>query len=143
MTVVCVGISILCLLIRIFLQFCISRFATRPGRVHFHLAVAFSLAFVFLIVGPFVSDIEIGCIFSAVALYYSFLASFTWMNVIAVDTWLAFRPSVAFVRPEQKVKSLWRHVVTGWSFPLVFCCHCSWGRLFQCQNDIQTNVWWY
>ena len=119
-TMVCVGISILCLLIRIFLQLCISRFATRPGRIHFHLAVAFLLAFIFLIVGPFVSDTEIGCIFSAVALYYSFLASFTWMNVIAVDTWIAFRSSAAFIRPEEKIKSLWRHVLIGWGFPLVF-----------------------
>ena len=119
-TVVCVGISILCLLIRISLQFCITIFGTRPGRIHFHLNLALFVGFIFLIVGPFVSDITFGCIFSAVVLYYGFLAAFTWMNVIAVDTWLAFRPSSTFAKSADRDKSLWRHVVISWGFPLVF-----------------------
>ena len=109
-TIVCVGISILCLLIRISLQFCITRFGTRSGRIHFQLNLAFLVAFVFLIVGPFVSDIKIGCIFSAMALYYGFLVAFAWMNVIAFDTWLTFRSSAAFVQYGDGDKSLWRYI---------------------------------
>ena len=118
-TVVCVGISILCLLTRISLQFCITRFRMRSGRIHFHLNLALLVAFVFLIVGPFVSDFKIGCIFSAMALYYGFLVAFAWMNVIAFDTWLTFRSSATFVQYGDGDKSLWRHIVISWGFPLV------------------------
>ena len=119
-TIVCIGLSIVCLTIRIILQFCVKVFSTRPGKLQFNLTVAFLLAFVFLVIAPLTRDNHTGCVVSAVVLCYGFLASFTWMNVIAVDTWFAFRPSAAFVRPEEKVKSLWRHVLIGWGFPLVF-----------------------
>ena len=119
-TIVCIGLSIVCLMIRIILQFCVKVFVTRPGKLQFNLTVAFLLAFIFLVVAPLTRDNYTGCVVSAVVLCYGFLASFTWMNVIAVNTWFAFRPSAAFIRPEEKVKSLWRHVLIGWGFPLVF-----------------------
>ena len=119
-TVVCIGLSIVCLLIRILLQICITIFATIPGKLQFNLTVAFLVAFVFLVVAPLTRDSHTGCVVSAVVLCYGFLAAFTWMNVIAFDTWLAFRPSAAFVRSGEKVKSLWRHMLIGWGFPLVF-----------------------
>ena len=77
------------------------------------------MAFVFLIAGPFVPDTKIGCIFSAVVLYYGFLATFIWMNVIALDTWWTFRPSAAFVPSGDRNQSLWKHTLIGWGFPLV------------------------
>ena len=119
-TVVCIGLSIVCLLIRLLLQLCITIFATRPGKLQFNLTVAFLVAFVFLVVAPLTRDNQTGCVVSAVVLCYGFLAAFTWMNVIAFDTWLAFRPSAAFVQSGKKVKSLWRHMLVGWGFPLVF-----------------------
>ena len=50
---------------------------------------------------------------------YGFLAAFTWMNVIAVDTWLVFRPSSAFSRSDEKERSLIVHCILGWGIPLL------------------------
>ena len=118
-TLVCISISILCLIIRILLQLCVARFNTRPGKLQFHLTVAFLVAFVFLIVAPLLANYEIYCILAAGFLCYGIFASFTWMNVIAVDTWLAFRPSGAFMRSGDNEKSLLRYIVIGWGVPLV------------------------
>ena len=116
-TMVCVGLSIMGLLVRVLLQPLIEGFASRPGRIQFHLTIAFLVAFVFLIVGPLVHGFPSFCVASAVVLCYGFLAAFTWMNIIAVDTWLAFRPTGAFVQQGQRMKSLWKLMLVGWGVP--------------------------
>ena len=116
-TLVCVGISIVCLIIRVILQFFIASFRSRPGRIQLHMTIALLLAFILLIIGPFLSDIPDACTISAILMAYGFLADFTWMNVIAVDTWLVFRPSSAFTRSDDDKSSLKKHYILGWGIP--------------------------
>ena len=118
-TVVCIGISIICLVIRIALQFCVSTFRNRPGRLQLQLTLAFFIAFVMLIVRVFLSDFPEACTTAAILLVYGFLASFIWMNIIAMDTWLVFRPSAAFSRVDDEEKSLLIHIICGWGIPLI------------------------
>ena len=118
-TVICIGISIICLVIRITLQLCVSSFRNRPGRLRLQLAIAFLIAFLMLIVGVFLSDFPEACTTAAILLAYGFLAAFIWMNIIAVDTWLAFRPSAAFSRADDEGRSLVLHYLLGWGIPLL------------------------
>ena len=118
-TVICIGISIICLVIRTTLHFCVSSFRNRPGRLQLQLTIAFLIAFVMLIVGVFLSDFPEACTTAAVLLAYGFLAAFIWMNVIAVNTWLAFRPSAAFSRADDEGRSLVIHYLLGWGIPLL------------------------
>ena len=118
-TIICAVISIICLIIRIILQFFISTFRNRPGKLHLQLSIAMLLAYILLLVGSFFSDIPDACTTAATLMAYGFLAAFTWMNVIAVDTWLVFRPSSAFSRSDEKEKSLIVHYVLGWGIPLL------------------------
>ena len=118
-TVVFIGISIICLVIRIALQVCLSIFKNRPGRLQLQLTIAFLIAFVMLIVGVFLSDFPEACTTAAILLAYGFLAAFIWMNIIGVDTWLVFRPSAAFFRADDKEKSLLIHIMCGWGIPLL------------------------
>ena len=118
-TVTCIGVSIICLVIRIALQFCISIFRNRPGKLHLQLTIAFLIAFTILIVKVFLSDFPEACTAAAVLLAYVFLAAFIWMNVIAVDTWLVFKPSAAYSRADDEGRSLILHYLLGWGIPLL------------------------
>ena len=118
-TCICVGISIICLIIRIIMQFRITSFKNRPGKLQIQLTLAFLLAFIVLIVGPFLSKIPDACTTAAILMAYGFLAAFIWMNVIAVDTWLVFRPSSAFSHSDEKQQSLTVHCIVGWGIPLL------------------------
>ena len=119
LTLVCIGISILCLIARIVLQRYISSFQTKPGRIQLHMTIALLFAFVMLILGPFLSGISEACTTAGILLTYGFLAAFIWMDIIAVDTWLVFRPSAAFSRADDEEKSLLIHIVCGWGIPLI------------------------
>ena len=118
-TIICVGISIICLVTRIILQYFIFLFRNTPGKLQLHLTVAFLLAFIMLLVGPFVSNLPDACTTAAILMAYGFLAAFTWMNVIAVDTWLVFRPSSAFSRSDEEQRSLIVHFALGWGISAV------------------------
>ena len=118
-TVICISVSIICLIIRIALQFCISSFRNHPGRLQLQLTIAFLSAFVMLIVGAFLSDFPEACTTAAILLAYGFLAAFIWMNIIAVDTWLVFRPSAAYSRADDEERSLVLHYLLGWGIPLL------------------------
>ena len=119
LTLVCIGISILCLIARIVLQKYISSFQAKPGKIQLQMTIALLFAFVMLVVGPFLSRIPEACTTAAVLLAYGFLASFVWMNVIAVDTWLVFRPSSSFSRADDEGRSLLIHIICGWGIPLL------------------------
>ena len=119
LTLICVGISIICLVIRVSLQFFIVSFKSRAGKLQLHLTFAFLIAFVMLIVGVFLSKMPDACIAAAILLAYGFLAAFIWMNVITMDTWLIFRPSAAFSRAEEDKRSLRWHCIFGWGIPIL------------------------
>ena len=118
-TLTCVGISIICLIIRIILQFFICSFRKRIGKIQLQLVIALLIAFLMLIVGPFLSRNAEACTTAAILMAYGFLAAFIWMNVIAVDTWLVFRPSAAFSRSDEEKRSFIVHYVVGWGIPLL------------------------
>ena len=113
------GVSILCLLLRILLQFLLPSFKKRPGRLQLQLAVALLLTFIILLSGPFVAKIPEACTTAAILLAYGFLAAFIWMNVIAVDTWLVFRPSAAYSRADGDERSLIGYFFIGWGIPII------------------------
>ena len=119
LTLVCITVSILCLLARIVLQYFIASFKKRPGRIQLQLTIAMLLAFVMLILGPFLSEIPEACTTAGILLAYGFLAAFIWMNIIAMDTWLVFRPSASFSRADDEEKSLLIHIICGWGIPLL------------------------
>ena len=118
-TLVCFCTSITCLIARIILHFVVTSFRNKPGRIQLQLTIALLLAFVMVLVGPSMVDIPDACITAAILMAYGFLAAFIWMNVIAVDTWLVFRPSSAFSHSDEEQRSLIVHYALGWGIPIL------------------------
>ena len=110
-TLICVGISIICLIIRIILQFFTTSFRKRKGKLQLQLAIALLIAFLMLIIGPFLSRNSVNCTTAAILMAYGFLGSFIWMNVIGVDIWLVFRQSLAFSQLDEEERSLIVHYI--------------------------------
>ena len=74
---------------------------------------------VFVIIGPFLSEIPDACTTAAILMVYGFLAAFIWINIIAVDILLGFRPSAAFSHSDEEQWSLTVYYVVGWGIPLL------------------------
>ena len=115
----CLSISVLALIVRIILQFLITGCRNRPNRLQFQLSMAMLASFVGLLFTPYLADILEACTVLSVCLLYFFTAAFSWMTVIAVDTWMVFRPSAAFLRPDEEGTSLVVHYLCGWGIPVL------------------------
>ena len=115
----CLSISVLALTVRIILQFLITGCRNRPNRLQFQLSMAMLASFVGLLFTPYLADILEACTVLSVCLLYFFTAAFSWMTVIAVDTWIVFRPSAAFLRPDEEGTSLVVHYLCGWGIPVL------------------------
>ncbi len=118
LTVICVGLSMLCLLIRIVLQFATNHFTTKPGKLQFNLVLALLFMYVTLLLGPAFTKWNGLCELVAILLAYAFLASFAWMSVIAIDTWLTFKSSNAFSKVDE-TEAIWKYSLIAWGLPLL------------------------
>ena len=113
----CLSISVLALIVRIILQFLITGCRNRPNRLQFQLSMAMLASFVGLLFTSYLADVLEACTILSVCLLYFFTAAFSWMTVIAVDTWMVFRPSAAFLRPDEEGTSLVVHYLCAWGIP--------------------------
>ncbi|MPC19779.1 G-protein coupled receptor Mth2 [Portunus trituberculatus] len=88
-----VGLSLSCLCLLLHM----SAFALLPelrnpsGRNLASLCLALLAAYITMLVNMVSRTRATGCVILAVAMYYFFVTSFTWMNVIAFDVWYTFR----------------------------------------------------
>ena len=121
LTLVLVTLSIICLIVRLVLQFKILYYQTFAGKLHFNLCLALCLAFLMLIVGGVVSSFEIMkvCEGLGTLTYWFFLTAFFWMFAVILDTWLVFRPSATLVRVDNMNRSLMKYVIPCWFIPAV------------------------
>ena len=118
-SLICYVTSIISLIIRLILQPIIISFQNRQGKLHLQLTIALLITYLLSVIGVFLSGDSEACTTGAVFLAYGFLAAFIWMNIIAVDTWLAFRPSAAFSRADNNQRSLLLHYICGWGIPVL------------------------
>ena len=117
-TIICVVLSIICLLIRVVMQFVTKHFRSKPGKLQFNLVLALLFMYISLLLGPAFTKWDGLCEFVAILLAYAFLACFAWMNVIATDTWLTFRSTNAFSKVDE-AETIWKYSLLAWGVPVV------------------------
>ncbi len=115
-TITFAALSLICLAIRLVLQFMVSSYSTFPGRLQFNLVLALFFAFLLLLGTPFLIDYQVACSIGGAFKHWAFMAAFCWMNNIAFDTWSVFRSSRSTTNSE---KSLAGFVLYGWFLPLI------------------------
>ncbi|XP_048587090.1 uncharacterized protein LOC125570122 [Nematostella vectensis] len=83
-------LSVACLLVVVVTYSLFSELRTAPGVNLLNLSISILLAQFLFLVGSGQTGSKAGCVFIAIVLHYAFLASFSWMLIIAFDTWRAF-----------------------------------------------------
>ena len=114
-------VSLIALAVTIFVYSSLRALRNIPGRNLLALACSLFLADVLLLVNPFAKEVPSVCAVLAGAMHYFFLASFVWMNVMAVDVWFTF--SKAFVKAGDRGKSSKRFLMYScysWLTPAAF-----------------------
>lgn len=100
LSLVCVSLSVLCLVLRLLLQSCVLSFHNLAGWNQFCLCLVILMALLSFLIGPWAVPVRQLCTAVGMLMHWAFLASFFWMNVIAIDMWLVFRPDSFYqVRP--------------------------------------------
>ena len=117
-TIILSVISVICLLIRIILQWMVASFQTTAGRLQFQLVLAMFFAYLLLLSSTELRPYRDVCTAVGVALHYMFLATFVWMNCIAFHSWRVFRPT-NLQRADDKKRPPLRLCIFGWGIPLV------------------------
>ena len=99
---------------------------TLPGIYLMNLCLAhLFLSLLYLATGKV--DVKVACSIIAVLLHYLFLVSFTWMSIIAYETWKVFsklRVQRRNLNRQEKRSHLLRRIALGWFCVLVFIVVC-------------------
>ncbi|XP_069190839.1 uncharacterized protein [Procambarus clarkii] len=113
------GLSCLCLLLHLAAFLLVPHLRNLPGMCLACLCLSLLTAYTIFIFSTFLEPKTTGCYISAVIMYYSFLAAFCWMNIMAFDVWLTFRQAKDELRVssgKQRSKFLF-YCVYGWLLP--------------------------
>ncbi|EDO39172.1 predicted protein [Nematostella vectensis] len=89
-----------------------------------NLATSLLAAHMLWLAGSGQTEDHSACQIIAIALHYSFLSSFTWMSVIAFDTWRAFSRKTRRHNNVINWKRVGRVIALGWLPPLGFVILC-------------------
>ncbi|CAH1795336.1 unnamed protein product [Owenia fusiformis] len=94
-TIVCLSISVVCMIIRLVLQIFVPVFHTFPGKLQFLMVLALWFASMFKLLGPLAFRLPDLCTAMGVLTHYFYLVTFTWMSIIALDMYLVFRAELS------------------------------------------------
>ena len=122
LTLICISLSIVCLLVRIILHFVLPYFRSFAGHMQFNLCVALCLAFILLIVGGALASFptqKVACHVVGALMYWAFLSAFFWMVAMAFDSFLVFRPSARFQRADGTRRTLIKYIIAAWVVPAI------------------------
>ena len=100
---------------------------TLPGISLMNLSFCILASHLLWLVGSGLTSETKLCTAISVALHFVFLSSFTWMSIIAIDTWRAFTKighRTNRMTQREKRKRYLRSMAIGWVSPLIFCLFC-------------------
>ena len=106
-----------------------SELRTLPGLNLMNFTLSIALAHALMLTGTrFANHVRI-CTVVSYGLHFTFLASFVWSSIIAIDTWRAFsnrkqRVVVKTARKSITARKYSPYLLTGWLAPLIFVAIC-------------------
>ncbi|CAH1781194.1 unnamed protein product [Owenia fusiformis] len=93
-TIICLTLSIICMLLRLISQAFVSIFHSFAGKIQFCFVSSLCVSNILYLIGPFVTDIPSLCEAIGILIHFFFLVSFTWMGIIALEMYLTFRSTL-------------------------------------------------
>ena len=120
LTVIGLSVSIVCLAVTFIMHSIFPSLQTIAGKLLMNLCVALLLAQLLFLISGFWSNEYIVCKVLAVCQHYSWLVSFCWMNVFAVDVSITFvnmKRGVTSPRPKRMIA----YALYAWGAPACLC----------------------
>ena len=112
------SISLIALGITVFVYVCIKTLQNTPGKNLLSLSCSLFLAELLMLVGPELAFLKDICRAVAILMHYFFLASFFWMNMMAVDVWVTFSRSFMQAGSHGKTSKRFRlYSLFSWTGP--------------------------
>ena len=143
-TFVCLGISIICLSLHIIASFLTSELQNLSGKNLLSLSIGLLGGYVTFVAAQFSQNMANTsyCKILATGMYFSFMASFTWMMIISFD--VARTLKLATTQLRLQAGSQWRkfalYSTLGWGLPLAFTTVVTViGEKFVPLNDISSS----
>jgi len=87
LSVIGIAMSSICLSLHLLAFFSVPNLRSLAGKNLASLSATLLSSYILFIVSMFSNSMELFCYIIAVLLYYSFLSSFFWMNIISFDIW--------------------------------------------------------
>lgn len=94
----CLGLSCLCLVLHLLAFLVVPELRNLSGKNLASLCLALLAAYTIFILSVFAEPGKSECFILAAAMYYFFLASFCWMNIMALDIWRTLRMATSELR---------------------------------------------
>ena len=120
LTVIGLSVSIACLVVTFIVHCIFPSLQTIAGKLLMNLCMALLLAQLLFLISGFWSNEYIVCKVLAVCQHYSWLVSFCWMNVFAVDvsvTFVNMKRGVTSPRPKRMIA----YAMYAWGAPACLC----------------------
>ncbi|XP_053634006.1 uncharacterized protein [Cherax quadricarinatus] len=114
------GLSCLCLLLHLAVFLLVAELRNLSGKNLASLCLALLISYIVFIFNVFVKPGQ-ECFVLAAVMYYFFLSSFTWMNVVAFDIWYTFhqtKTDLRVISGKQRQKFL-MYSLYSWLLPAV------------------------
>ena len=102
-----------------------------PNRLLANLATCLFIAQLGQLVVPNQTANQTVCTGLALAMHFFWLASFTWMSIVAFNVWNTFREITIRTRDEEQ-KQFTLYLAFGYSLPLIVVCVCLVVHVCQC-----------
>ncbi|XP_068247657.1 uncharacterized protein [Palaemon carinicauda] len=117
----CLIVSVCCLSLHLFTFIVLNSLRNLAGKNLASFAMCLLIAYVVFLASPSVSTETTNCYVTACLIYFSFFASFCWMNIIAFDTWDSFRTvtSRLYLRRGDQKKRFLLYSLYCWSLAVV------------------------
>ncbi|XP_068248195.1 uncharacterized protein [Palaemon carinicauda] len=117
----CLIVSVCCLSLHLFTFIVLNSLRNLAGKNLASFAMCLLIAYVVFLASPSVSTETTNCYITACLIYFSFFASFCWMNIIAFDTWDSFRTvtSRLYLRRGDQKKRFLLYSLYCWSLAVV------------------------
>ena len=93
-----------------------------PGKVLACLMGSLILAQISFLLTSRAANNYVTCKFLAIIVHYFYIASFTWMNIVASDLLITFSRSFKVTKSSKKSKRFFLYSVYGWLVPLFIVC---------------------
>ena len=122
LTVIGLSVSIACVVVTFIVHCIFPSLQTIAGKLLINLCVALLLAQLLVLISGFWSNEYIVCKVLAVCQHYSWLASFCWMNVFAVDVSVTFvNMKRGVTSPSPRPKWMIAYALYAWGTPACLC----------------------